>query len=80
MEETRGLVLTAISGLSKYKNRMGSIVPGQDDVLGELCAAFLRIEKKGHGRGEERKMLRAIDASAGTPLPCFCLGADKGLH
>lgn len=34
VEETLGLVLTAISGLSKHKNKMGSIVPGQDDVLG----------------------------------------------
>lgn len=53
MEETLGLVLTALAGLSKYKNRMGSIVLGQDDVLGRtVCVSENREERQCERRGK----------------------------
>ena len=56
MQETRGLVLTVVSGLSKYKSRMGSIVPGQDDVLGRtVCSVSKNREKRPWKRRGEGK-------------------------
>ena len=46
VEETLGLVLTAISGLSKHKNKVGSIVPGQDDVLGRAVRSVSENREK----------------------------------
>ena len=62
VEETLGLVLTATAELSKYKNRMGSIVPGQDDVLGRTVCSVSenreerRYKRRGKGKsGEPQK-------------------------
>lgn len=62
MEETLGLVLTALAGLSKYKNRMGSIVLGQDDVLGRTVCSVSenreerQCERRGKGKSGEPQM------------------------